>query len=98
MAKMESLRNKQFCQHNYQYGFTTMENSQLAAALPDNLLCLEMCETYDRLSKKVFKEPVEFKNGYIKLSDKPGFTLKSVENLKERFPYLPGSYHKKNLN
>lgn len=95
MAKMAALRNKQFCPHNYQCGFTTMQNAHLAAALPGNLLYLEMCETYDPLREEVFKEPIEFKNGYIELSEKPGFGLEPAEKLEEKFPFLPGSYQKK---
>jgi len=94
MARMAAIRNKQFCPHNYQCGFTTMQNAHLAAGNP-NLLLLEMCECYDPLREEVFKEPLVFKNGYIELSDKPGFGVEAAENLASRFPYLPGSYQKR---
>ncbi|MBK9390111.1 MAG: mandelate racemase/muconate lactonizing enzyme family protein [Bacteroidetes bacterium] len=94
MARMAAIRNKQFCPHNYQCGFTTMQNAHLAAGNP-NLLLLEICECYDPLREEVFKEPLLFKNGYIELSDKPGFGLEAAENLSSRFPYLPGPFQKK---
>jgi galactonate dehydratase len=95
MAKMAALREKQFCPHNYQCGFTTMQNAHLAAALPGNLLYLEMCECFDPLREEVFKEPLLFRNGYIELSDKPGFGVEAAENLSSKFPYLPGPYQKR---
>lgn len=94
MARMAAIRDKQFCPHNYQCGFTTMQNAHLAAGNP-NLLLLEMCECFDPLREKVFKEPLIFKNGYIELSDKPGFGVEAAEDLARKFPYIPNHYQKR---
>jgi L-alanine-DL-glutamate epimerase-like enolase superfamily enzyme len=94
MTRMARIRNKQFCPHNYQCGFTTMQNAHLAAGNP-NLLLLEICECFDPLKEDVFKEPIIFKNGYIELSTKPGFGLEVAENLVKKFPYIPGNYQKR---
>ncbi len=94
MARMAGIRNKLFCPHNYQCGFTTMQNAHLAAGNP-NLLLLEICECLDPLKDQVFKEPIMFRNGYLELSSKPGFGLEVAENLSEKFPYIPGSYQKR---
>ena len=95
MAKMAAFREKQFCPHNYQCGFTTLQNAHLAAALPGNLFMLEMCECFDPLREEVLKEPIKFINGYIELNDKPGLGIEPAEKLEYRFPYIPGPFQKK---
>jgi L-alanine-DL-glutamate epimerase-like enolase superfamily enzyme len=84
-----------FCPHNYQCGFTTLQNAHLAAAIPGNLFMLEMCECFDPLREGVLKEPIKFNKGYIELNDKPGLGIEPAENLESRFPYLPGPFQKK---
>lgn len=95
MAKMAAFREKQFCPHNYQCGFTTLQNAHLAAALPGNLFLLEMCECFDPLREGVLKEPLNFTNGYLELNDKPGLGIEPADNLESRFPYIPGPFQKK---
>jgi len=94
MARMAAIRDKEFCPHNYQCGFTTMQNAHLAAGNP-NLLFLEICECFDPLREEVLKEPLVFKNGYIELSDKPGFGVDAAADLSKKFPYIPGHYQKR---
>ena len=94
MTRMAAIRNKLFCPHNYQCGFTTMQNAHLAAGDP-NLLLLEICECFDPLKDEVFKEPLKFTKGYIELNDKPGFGIEAAESLSSKFPYIPGPYQKK---
>jgi L-alanine-DL-glutamate epimerase-like enolase superfamily enzyme len=94
MARMAAIRDKEFCPHNYQCGFTTMQNAHLAAGNP-NLLFLEICECFDPLREEVLKEPLVFKNGYIELSDKPGFGVEAAADLSKKFPYIPGHYQKR---
>ena len=95
MAKMAALRDRQFCPHNYQCGFTTLQNAHLAAAIPGNLFMLEMCECFDPLREEVLKEPIKFSKGYIELNDKPGLGIEPAEKLESRFPYIPGPFQKK---
>ena len=95
MAKMAAFREKQFCPHNYQCGFTTLQNAHLAAAIPGNLFMLEMCECFDPLRDAVLKEPLTFSKGYIELNDKPGLGIEPADNLEKRFPYIPGPFQKK---
>ena len=95
MAKMAAFREKQFCPHNYQCGFTTLQNAHLAAAFPGNLFMLEMCECFDPLRDEVLEEPVKFSNGYIELNNKPGLGIEPADNLESRFPYIPGPFQKK---
>jgi L-alanine-DL-glutamate epimerase-like enolase superfamily enzyme len=94
ITRMANIRNKMICPHNYQCGFTTMQNAHLAAATP-NLLMLEMCECFDPLREAVFKEPILFKHGYLDLSEKPGFGLEVAENVAKKFPYIPGPFQKR---
>ena len=93
IARMANIRDMPFCPHNYQGGLTTMQNAHLAAG-NSNLLLLEICECFDPLKEDVFKEPLVFKDGYIELSDKPGFGLEIIDNIGRKFPYIPGHYQR----
>ncbi len=70
-------------------------STSLAAGTPGNMLLLEMCECFDPLREEVFKEPLVFNNGFIELSDKPGFGVEAAENLTAKFPYIPGHFQKR---
>jgi L-alanine-DL-glutamate epimerase-like enolase superfamily enzyme len=93
IARMANIRDMLFCPHNYQGGLTTMQNAHLAAG-NSNLLLLEICECFDPLKEEVFKEPLVFRDGFIELSDKPGFGLEIIDNIEQKFPYIPGHYQR----
>lgn len=93
ICRSANILNKLICPHNYQCGFTTMQNAHLAAGVP-NLLMLEMCECFDPLKEDVFKEPLKFTKGHLELSEKPGFGLEVTENIEKKFPYIPGKFQK----
>jgi galactonate dehydratase len=53
---------------------------------------LEAGRTYNPLREAVFKEPLMVVDGHMQLPDKPGFGVEVIDDLAERFPYLPGRY------
>ena len=93
MARSANIMNKLICPHNYQCGFTTMQNAHFAAGIP-NLFMMEMCECFDPLREGVFREPLKFSKGHLGLSEKPGFGLEVAENIEKKFPYIPGNFQR----
>lgn len=75
--------------HNWSSSLGTMCNTHLVAAVPNG----HMCEffLYDNPFREgLFTEPYRPVNGYITLSDKPGFGMELLPDLEKRFPYRPG--------
>jgi galactonate dehydratase len=95
IAEMAHLREKLCCPHSWHGAVTLVANATLAASIP-NLLMLEMNQTFNPLRDELFKEPLVVKNGYLDFPDKPGFGVELIDNVAQRFPYLPGRYNKPN--
>ena len=97
IARMAHLRGKPCCPHNWHGGMTTMANAHFVAGIP-NRHTLEYNQTYNPFHLDLFVEPMAPKNGYLDLSDRPGFgmELKPLEDLKKKYPYLPGGWARPN--
>lgn len=95
IARMAHLKKKYCCPHNWHGGLTTMGNAHLVAAIP-NRLVLELNQTFNPLKEEIFKEPLVVKKGYMDLPEKPGFGVEVVENVAQKFPYIPGPYYRPN--
>jgi len=93
-VRTANLWNRLFCPHNYQGGLTTMQNAHLAAGNP-NLLLMEIYENVNPLKDEIFKDPLVMKDGYMQLSDKPGFGLEVIDEPAKKFPYIPGHYQRR---
>lgn len=97
IARMANLKGKLCCPHNWHGGMTTMANAHFVAGIPNRHM-LEYNETYNPFHTDLFVNPMVPKNGYLDLSDRPGFgmELKPLADLKKKYPYLPGSWHRTN--
>lgn len=95
IARMAHARGKYCCPHNWHGGLTTMANASLVAGIPNHLL-LELNQTFNPLKEEVFKEPLVVNKGYMDLPDKPGFGVEVIDNVAQKFPYIPGNYAKPN--
>lgn len=95
IAKMAALRGASCCPHNWHGGLTTMANAALVAAAP-NRLVLELNQTYNPFKEEIFEEPLTVRRGYMELSGWPGFGMKLRKGVRERFPYVPGNYWRRN--
>lgn len=84
-----------YCPHNWVGGLTTIANIHLVAGVPSGHMC-ELNQTYNPLKWEIFKEPYPIENGVLKIPDKPGFGLELIDDIEERFPWVPGAYHKTN--
>jgi L-alanine-DL-glutamate epimerase-like enolase superfamily enzyme len=97
IAKIAALKNKLCCPHNWHGGLTTMANGALVAAIPNHLL-LELNQTYNPFKEEIFKDPLVVRNGYLDLHNKPGFGMELKPGIAAKYPYLPGTYWKRNPN
>jgi galactonate dehydratase len=95
IARIAHLKGKYFCPHNWHGGLTTMANAALVAAVP-NHLALELNQTYNPFKEELFKDPLVVTNGYMDLFNKPGFGVELKPGVAAKFPYVPGSYWKRN--
>jgi galactonate dehydratase len=97
IARIAHLKGLPCCPHNWHGGLTTMANAALVAVIP-NRLVLELNQTYNPFKEELFEESLVVRNGYLNLPRKPGFGMKLKPGIAARFPYVPGTYWKKNPN
>ena len=84
-----------YCPHNWVGGLTTIANIHLVAGVPCGHMC-ELNQTYNPLKWELFKEPYPIKDGILNIPDKPGFGVELIEDIEQKFPFVPGPYYKKN--
>lgn len=95
IARIAHVQGKHFCPHNWHGGLTTMANAALVAAVPNHLV-LELNQTFNPFKEELFKDPLVVRNGYMDLFNKPGFGVELKPGIAAKFPYLPGTYWKRN--
>lgn len=95
IARMAHLRGKIAIPHNWHGGGTTMANAHFVAGIPNREYC-ELNQTNNPLKEGIFKEPLTVENGIMKLPQKPGFGLELIDDVEEKFPFVPGSFSKPN--
>ena len=71
----------------------TLISATLAASIP-NLIMLETNQTFNPLRTDLFKEPLDFKDGFFTLPQKPGFGVEVIDDVAKKFPFIPGTYDK----
>lgn len=84
-----------YCPHNWVGGLTTIANIHLVAGVPCGHMC-ELNQTYNPLKWEIFKDPYPIQNGMLTIPDKPGYGVELIDDLEERFPFVPGPYYKTN--
>jgi hypothetical protein len=66
-----------------------MCNAHFVAGVPNGHMC-EFFMYPNDFRYGLLKEPFRPVDGIIHLSDKPGFGVELIDDLEERFPFLPG--------
>ncbi|MEM7033931.1 MAG: mandelate racemase/muconate lactonizing enzyme family protein [Chloroflexota bacterium] len=84
-----------YCPHNWVGGLTTIANIHLVAGVPCGHMC-ELNQTYNPLKWDIFKEPYPIENGVLTIPDKPGFGVELIDDIEQKFPWVPGNYYKTN--
>jgi L-alanine-DL-glutamate epimerase-like enolase superfamily enzyme len=79
--------------HNWHGALLTISNGHLAAGIP-NLIMLESNQTYNPLRTELFIEPLDIRNSFLTLSDKPGLGVEMIDDVSKKFPFIPGTYDK----
>jgi galactonate dehydratase len=95
IARIAELRGASCCPHNWHGGLTTMANAALVAAIPNHLV-LELNQTYNPFKEEIFKDPLVVRKGYMDLHRRPGFGMELNPGVAAKFPFIPGSYWKRN--
>ena len=77
--------------HNWTSSLGTMCNSHLVAGTPSEHM--RECFLYPNpFREALFQESYRPRNGYITLSDRPGFGMELAPDLARRFPFIPGPH------
>ena len=84
-----------YCPHNWVGGLTTIANIHLVAGVPSGHMC-ELNQTYNPLKWEIFKDPYPIENGLLTIPDKPGFGVELIDDIEKKFPWVPGTYYKRN--
>jgi galactonate dehydratase len=66
----------------------TIVSAHVAMASP-NFVALETCLYPPDWTRELLREPLEFVDGYLELSDKPGWGVELDVELCRRHPYRP---------
>jgi len=89
LARVAAYNGVKLVPHNWSSSLGTMANLHLVAGAPNG----HMCEFFlypNPFREALFTEPYRPVNGYITLSDKPGFGVELAPDLAKQFPFAPG--------
>ncbi|MEK7405309.1 MAG: mandelate racemase/muconate lactonizing enzyme family protein [Acidobacteriota bacterium] len=93
VARVAAYHGLKMVPHNWISALGTMCNTHLVAGVPNGYMCEFFMYPNTPWRDAVFREPMAPKNGYISLSDRPGFgmELANIEELKKKYPYDPNA-------
>ncbi|MCZ6675857.1 MAG: mandelate racemase/muconate lactonizing enzyme family protein [Candidatus Poribacteria bacterium] len=89
IARVADFYGTKMVTHNWSSSLGTMCNTHFVAGVPSGHM-VEFFMYPNDFRYGLFKEPQRPENGYITLSDKPGFGLELIENPEAKFPHIPG--------
>lgn len=90
VANMLAEHNRKIATHSWGAGGSLMQNIHVAFACA-NTTVVEIPPDYGPLHSEVIIEPLQMKNGYILPPGKPGLGIELKKEIKERFPFIPGT-------
>jgi L-alanine-DL-glutamate epimerase-like enolase superfamily enzyme len=83
-------RNRRVATHAWGAGGAVMQNLHAAFATP-NTTIVELPPAAGALHTAVWREDFQFRDGYVLPPQLPGLGIQLTEDIKERFPFVPGS-------
>ena len=89
IARVADQHGVKMVTHNWNSSLGTMCNTHLIAGVPSGHMC-EFFMYPNGFRDGLLKEPYRQINGYITLSQKPGFGVELIDRPEEKFPYIPG--------
>jgi L-alanine-DL-glutamate epimerase-like enolase superfamily enzyme len=90
IGRVADYYGRKMVMHNWNSGLGTMCNVHYIAGVPSGHM-VEFFLYPNEFRYGLFTEPMRAQDGYITLSDKPGFGLELVEDFATRFPHIPGT-------
>ena len=82
----------QIAPHLYCGPIVGAANIQISTCSP-NFLILEGIKNWDNFYAEILKEPIQWKNGYVISSTKPGLGVELNENIAEKYKYTGTKLH-----
>jgi 2-dehydro-3-deoxyphosphogalactonate aldolase len=92
IASLAETHYAQIAPHLYCGPLVGAANIQISTCSP-NFLILEGIEKWDNFNSEILKEPIEWKNGYIIPSTKPGLGVELNEKIAEKNIYSGSKLH-----
>ncbi len=89
-ARMFADRGKWVATHAWSAGVGVMQNIHAAFAC-DNVAILEVPPLAGPLRTEVYADGYRFEEGFIRRPQAPGLGVRLSDDLKARFPFVPGS-------
>lgn len=90
IAESLAKRNRQIATHSWGAGASLLQNIHLAFACP-NTSVVEMDPILGPLHTEMMRDSFRFKNGRVLPPQTPGLGITLTEEMKRRFPFVPGS-------
>jgi L-alanine-DL-glutamate epimerase-like enolase superfamily enzyme len=90
VSKMMEVRSRKIATHAWGAGGSLMQNIHAGFATP-NTCMLEMPPAYAGLHADVIDGGLVMKDGYVLPPDRPGLGILLTEEIKRRYPFVPGS-------
>ena len=93
IARLAQEHGVQMVPHNWMSALGTMCNTHFAAGVPNGHMCEFFMYENTPWRYGLFKDPHVVEDGYITLSEEPGFgvELVDIDELRERYPYDPNA-------
>jgi L-alanine-DL-glutamate epimerase-like enolase superfamily enzyme len=93
IARMAAAHGVKVVPHNWTSALGTMCNTHLVAAAPTGFMCEFFMYDHTPWRDVLFRQPLMPQDGYITLSEKPGFgvELADIGELKAKYPYDPSA-------
>ena len=91
VARVAAFYGVKTVPHNWTSALGTICNTHLVAGVPNGYMCEFFLYPNTPWRDVLFKEQLTPKNGYLTLTDKPGFgvELADINELKKKYPYNP---------
>jgi galactonate dehydratase len=90
VAHAFAARRRRVATHAWSAGIGVMQNIHAAFASP-NVAILELPPLVGPLHREVYAEGYRFEDGYILPPDVPGLGVSLTDDMKNRYPFVPGS-------
>lgn len=90
ISRMFDSRKKKIATHSWGAGVAQMQNIHAAFAVPNTAIC-EIPPAAGPLHTELWGDGLRMKDGYVLPPELPGLGVRLTDEIKARFPFVPGS-------